>query len=133
MADASPQLTTNRKGAIAETAIAHHATKLGIDVYRPYCEGGRYDLMFDAGGVLVRVQCKWATVLEDVVAVRTYSCRRGPGGVQLRRSYTEDEIDAVAAYCAELDRCYLVPVSMVAVGTPSTCGFRLPETVKEQV
>jgi hypothetical protein len=32
-------LTTNQKGAIAETAIAHKAIKLGLDVYKPVVEG----------------------------------------------------------------------------------------------
>jgi len=50
-------LTTNQKGAVAETAIAHEAIKLGIGVYRPLCDE-RYDLIFDLGPTLVRVQCK---------------------------------------------------------------------------
>jgi PD-(D/E)XK endonuclease len=39
-------LSTNQKGAIAETAITHAAVKLGIAVYRPVAEGGRFDLIF---------------------------------------------------------------------------------------
>jgi prevent-host-death family protein len=31
-----------------------------------------------------------------------------------RRYYTEDEIDLVAVYCGELDRCYLLPSKLVA-------------------
>ncbi len=42
-------LTTDQKGAIAESAIVHAAIKAGIDVYRPVREGGRYDLIFDVG------------------------------------------------------------------------------------
>ena len=53
-------MTTNQKGAIAETAVAHAAIKLGIDVYRPVAEGGRYDLIFVLDDDLLRVQCKWA-------------------------------------------------------------------------
>jgi hypothetical protein len=41
-------MTTDQKGAIAETAIAHEATKLGIEVYRPIAEGGRFDMIFAA-------------------------------------------------------------------------------------
>jgi hypothetical protein len=29
-------------------------------------------------------------------------------------TYAADEIDAVAAYCPDLDRCYLLPISLVA-------------------
>jgi hypothetical protein len=107
-------LTTNQKGAIAETAIAHEAIKLGIDVYRPVAEGGRFDLIFvfeDAS--LARVQCKWAVRLGDVVVIHSYSCRRTREGVR-RRCYTADEIDAIAAYCMELDRCFYVPIAKIA-------------------
>ena len=39
------------------------AIELGIDVYRPLGEGRRYDLIFDFGDRLVRVQCKWAPLM----------------------------------------------------------------------
>jgi hypothetical protein len=75
-------LTTNQKGAIAETAIAHAAIKLGIEVYRPVAEGGRFDLIFafpDASPG--RVQCKWAPLVNGTVAIRSYSARRAREGV----------------------------------------------------
>ena len=103
-------LTTNQKGAIAETAVAHRAYRLGIDVYRPMAEGGRYDLVFGIGPRLLRIQCKWATLQNDAVIVRCYSCRRSPEGL-IRRRYTTDEIDAFAAYCMEIDRCFYLPIA----------------------
>ena len=102
-------LTPDQKGAIAETAIAAHATRLGIEVYRPVAEGGRYDLIFDLESSLVRVQCKWAVRRGSVVAVRCYSCRRTRTGM-VRRKYLATEIDAFAAYCLELDTCYFLPI-----------------------
>jgi hypothetical protein len=57
-------LTPSRKGAIAETAFAAHATRLGFDVYRPVVEGGRFDLILDVGTRLLRVQCKTGPVRE---------------------------------------------------------------------
>ncbi len=53
-------LTSNDKGNIAEAAIALEAIKLGIDVLKPVAEHGRYDLAFDLGIGMLRVQCKWA-------------------------------------------------------------------------
>jgi hypothetical protein len=104
-----PELTTNQKGAIAETKIAAAATELGVEVYRPVAEGGRFDMIFLSGERLLRVQCKWAPRHGDVVVVRCYSCRRAREGMRVRR-YTADEIDAFAAYCPELDRCYFLPI-----------------------
>jgi hypothetical protein len=71
----SPELTTDQKGAIAETAIVHAAVKLGIAVFKPVVDGERYDLIFDLRDDLVRVQCKWAPLRGDVIAVRCYSSR----------------------------------------------------------
>ena len=101
-------LTTDQKGNVAEVAIALAATKLGIDVYWPLGEGGRFDLILAIGGRLNRVQCKWAPRHRDVVLVRCYSTRRNRDGL-LRRIYARGEIDAYAAYCQELDRCFFLP------------------------
>ena len=103
-------LTTDQKGAIAETAIILAAVKLGVDVYRPVFEGGRYDLIFGLREQLLRVQCKWARRYGDVVAVRCYSSRRSRDGF-VKRSYTPDEVDAIAAYCPDLERCYFLPLA----------------------
>jgi hypothetical protein len=109
-----PSLTSNQKGAIAEAGITWEAIKLGIDVYRPVAEGGRYDLIFGVGNELLRVQCKWATRLGDVVNVRLQTSRRARGGALVRRTYTEQEIDAVVAYCPELETCYFLPAALIS-------------------
>src|SRR3954454_19691595 len=74
--------TTNDKGPIAETAILAEAVKLGIVVLRPVVEGCRYDLMFDLGPTLLRVQCKWGTLRSGVIGVRTATCRHTPRWVR---------------------------------------------------
>jgi hypothetical protein len=107
-------LTTDQKGNIAETSIVAAAIKLGIDVYRPVGEGGRYDMIFEIGSRLVRVQCKWAAQYHDVLVVRCYSSRRSRGGKIICRRYTGEEVDAFAAYCIELDTCYLLPARLWA-------------------
>ena len=104
-------LTTDQKGAVAELAIAHAAVKLGIDVYRPVAEGGRYDFIFGVGDRLLRVQCKWAPRHGEVVLVRCYSSRRTRDGLS-RRLYTAHEIDAFAAYCPDNERCYFLPYEL---------------------
>lgn len=102
-------LSTDRKGAVAELAIARAALELGIDVYRPVGEGTRCDLVFDFGDCLERVQCKWAPLHGDVIVVRMYSTRRTAEGLR-RRGYAPGEIDALAAYCPQLDQCFYLPL-----------------------
>jgi len=105
-------LTTDQKGTIAELAIISEALKLGVDVYRPCFDGGRYDLIFGVGDALFRIQCKWATINKEVVTIRCYSSRRGPDGY-INRAYSSKEIDALAAYCPDLERCFLVPIARI--------------------
>jgi PD-(D/E)XK endonuclease len=110
-------MTTDQKGAIAELAIQLAATKLGIEVYKPVAEGGRYDMIFDLESRLLRVQCKWATRRGEVLVVGCQSARRCADGF-IRRPYTAEEVDAIGAYYLELDRCFLIPIARVE-GRPS--------------
>ena len=96
---------SNHKGNVAEAAIAFHAAKLDIPVFAPLIEHCRYDLVLEIGGELRRVQCKWASRRGDVIPVNLVTNRRGPEGF-VRSRYTANEIDAVVAYCEELDACY---------------------------
>ena len=104
-------LSTDQKGAIAELAVVHHAARLDVGVLRRLTDGHRYDLVFDFNGELLRVQCKWALRHGNVVVVRCRSCRRTATGYD-RRVYTSDEVDLVAAYCLELDQCYVLPAPL---------------------
>ena len=103
-------LSSNQKGGIAETAILAAATKLGIPVLRPVVEHARYDLAFEIADRILRVQCKWGALDERraVIKVSLRSSWCTPTGYE-RRQYESDEIDLVAVYCGDLDRCYLVP------------------------
>jgi PD-(D/E)XK endonuclease len=102
-------LTSRRKGAVAEAAIAAEAIKLGLDVYWPLSEGGRYDLVLDTGARLLRVPCKWASCEGAVVVVWTQTSRLTPRGY-VRTTYGRHEIDGVAAYCQELEKCFWLPI-----------------------
>jgi hypothetical protein len=114
-------LSTDQKGAVAEAAITHAAMELGVGVSRPYGDE-RYDLIFDLRPQLVRVQCKWAVRRSDVIVIRCYRSRRNADGL-IRQFYSAAEIDAFAAYCAELRKSYLLP--MRVFGDRRTIQLRL--------
>jgi PD-(D/E)XK endonuclease len=107
------EFNPNQRGNVAELKIAAAAAELGVPVLRPMTEHERYDLVFEVEDRLLRIQCKSASRKDDVVIVRLRTNRRGPNGF-IRTIYTADEIDAVAAYCADLDACYLLPIDVVA-------------------
>ncbi len=108
-------LTSNDKGNIAEAAITLEAIKLGIDVLKPIAEHGRYDLAFDIGSQLLRVQCKWGALDRHAgaICVRVSGSRHTPAGY-VRSTYSDDEVDAIAVYCGELNEVFLLPIDLVA-------------------
>ena len=106
---------SNAKGAIAELSIAAAAAKLGVGVYKPLFEHARADLIFEIGDCVFRVQCKWAQLSPagDVVIIRTSGSRYTPKGY-VYSTYGAHEIELLAAYCGDLDRCFLLPIERFA-------------------
>jgi PD-(D/E)XK endonuclease len=125
-------MNSNDKGAIAEEAIVFVAMKLGVRVWRPASEHGRADLVFDVGGELLRVQVKWGqlTPAADRVIVRVGTCRCTPHGY-VRGTYGDHEVDLFGVYCGELDRCFLLPVSLVANRTSIALRLTPPRNGQE--
>jgi hypothetical protein len=117
-------LTTDQKGAIAEAAIVAAAIEAGIGVARPFVDE-RYDLVFDLGASLLRIQCKWASRVGEVIAVRCYSARRSADGL-IKRVYSSEDVDAFAVYCHDQRSCYLIPFVDVPAG--GTIQLRLAAT-----
>jgi prevent-host-death family protein len=109
-------LSSDWKGAIAEAKIAAAAIELGVPVLRPIVEHARYDLGFEIGDRIYRVQCKWGALDADgaVIKIRVGGSWLSPTSGYVRSTYSADEIDLLAIYCADLRRCYLLPVSLVA-------------------
>ena len=105
---------SNHKGNVAELKIAAAAADLGLGVYKPLSEHGRCDLIFDVAGQLLRVQCKWGRKNGEVVSVNLCGCSYNSRGEEIRRTYSRDEIEAVAVYCGALDTCYLIPIAVAA-------------------
>jgi hypothetical protein len=103
-------MNTNHKGAWAEAEIVAAAVRLDLCVLRPLREGRRYDIVIDLEPRMLRVQCKWASRMGDVLGIRTSTSRHTPRGY-VRTTYSLTEIDAFAAYSPALNRCYLVPAT----------------------
>lgn len=106
--------TPGHKGGIAETAIAAHAVRLGIDVYRPVVDGTRCDLIFQwEDASLCRVQCKWGRPAPGKIIVPARTSRLTPAGY-VRTTYDETQIDAFVVYFQPLDECYYLPIEEFA-------------------
>ena len=103
-------MDSNRIGLVAETAIAAELVRLGFDILRPVGQA-RYDLAVDLDGRFVRIQCKSVPTRGDVVVMRATTFRRTATGYA-RGTYAPHEVDVIAGYCAELKRCFAVPISV---------------------
>ena len=56
------------------------------------------------------MQCRWATRKGDVVAIRLRTPRHSASRGYIRTTYCAGEIDGIAAYCRDLDRCFFLPI-----------------------
>ena len=108
-------LARNVKGNIAEMEIAAAAVRLGVSVFKPLSEHARSDLVFEVGNRLFRVQCKWGRLSPDgdALVVRVGGNWCSPAGY-VRTTYTEEDVDLFGIYSGELDRCFLLPASLLA-------------------
>jgi len=84
------------------------AIRAGYAVSIPFGPGHRYDLIFDDGNKLSRIQCKTGCLRDG--CVRFEGCSVNIRGDH--KGYT-NEIDFFAVYCGELDTVYMIPVSRV--------------------
>src|SRR5215210_964737 len=122
--------TSDQKGAIAESAIVLASLKSGIGVLKPMSDGHRYDVVFDVGCRLLRAQCKWAVRRGDVIPIGCRTARRTSTGLR-RTVYRRDEVDLIAAYCASVDQCYVLPPELFD-GHPEV-SLRLAPTRNNQL
>ena len=106
-------MNTKLKGDIAEQATILHALKHGWGVLKPIGDRLPYDVVFDVGGTLVKIQVKSAWFDEPsgnyvVDNRRTKTNRR----VMVRELYDPTDFDFAVAYIEELDLFYVFPVEV---------------------
>jgi PD-(D/E)XK endonuclease len=106
-------MDTKLKGDIAEQAAILQALKRGWGVLRPVGDRLPYDLVFDVGSGLVKVQVKSAWLDESsgnyvVDNRRTKTNRRQI----LREVYQVSDFDMALAYVESLDLFYVFPASV---------------------
>jgi hypothetical protein len=103
-------MDTKLKGDIAEQAVVLHALKRGWGVLRPVGDRLPYDLVFDTGNRLVKIQVKaaWLDLPSGNYVVdnrRTKTNRRQ----MLRAPYQTSDFEFAIAYIAELEVFYIFP------------------------
>lgn len=104
------ELTSKRRGEIAELAFTHKAVSLGFAVSKPYGDSQRYDFILDSGTALYRVQIKSSSALINGFYHVNADRRTGRGKVP----YLPSEIDFLIAYVIPDDTWFILPIDVVS-------------------
>lgn len=80
----------------------------------PFGGCARYDLAYDDNGVLVRVQCKTATLKNGVLIFNSRSSARDGTNI-----HYHGDADVFGVYSPDNGMVYLIPVDLVARGKGS--------------
>ncbi len=103
-------MDTKQKGDIAEQAVVLYALKQGWGVLNPIGDRLPYDLVFDIGGSLIKIQVKnaWFDVKRNNYVVdtrRTKTNRRQ----MLRENYKIEDFDFAVILIEDLEVFYVMP------------------------
>jgi hypothetical protein len=102
-----PYFDLKTAGELAEMAFQLAASRLGFSVSKPFGDNVKYDFVTDWKGKLLRVQVKSCRVKTK----DKYRVQVTHGGKS--QSYTDQDIDVVAAYVSPEDAWYLIPVNNI--------------------
>jgi PD-(D/E)XK endonuclease len=109
------KLESTVKGSISENHVKTRLSELGFDVWEPFCQNHRTDLIVFSGQRIVRIQVKSATYDIKIKSFRANVTRR-------RRSmervgyYEMEDVDFFIIYCGGLDvlQFYVIPAKEAA-------------------
>jgi hypothetical protein len=109
-------LSTKALGDRAELEVAADLARHGWLVAFPYGEDCDYDLILDRGGVLERVQVKYAESAGIRLIVRCRSHSLTNGKVKRIKRYTAAMIDWLAVHDGTTGRNFYIPASELGTG-----------------
>jgi hypothetical protein len=98
------------RGELAELAFMYRASGEGIAVAKPYGESHPYDFLVQHKSRLLRVQVKSTFLPPHGRGRFGFRVVVGWGASHRATHYTIDQIDILAAFIAQLDIWYLIPV-----------------------
>jgi Holliday junction resolvase-like predicted endonuclease len=104
----SGKMHIKTKGYIAELYVTARLIEDGWRVLSPVGENHRYDLVAEKEGVFIRIQVKYVTPKNGVLAV---NCRSSNNWSVLH--YSSKEIDIIAVFNSENKSIYYIPVSKI--------------------
>jgi hypothetical protein len=115
-----------RVGDRSTLAIMVALERAGYDLFLPFGENTRYDLVIDDGGRLARVQCKTGRLRTGAIRFRACSSYAHHPNPKYRPRDYLGQIDFFAIYCPETAGVYLVPIEEIQVRTHGALRVTAP-------
>ena len=103
---------TKAAGDITEAVVLAEFLRAGFSVCVPFGDNQRYDLVVEAGGRFLRVQCKTASLTSDRCGGKGCIRFKARSGVHESRPYW-GQADLFAAYSPDTRQVYVLPVDEV--------------------
>lgn len=105
-------MTNRERGDQSEAAFILTLVRHGYKVLTPWGQNHRYDVVLDTIDGFKKVQCKTGRLERNGDVIVFNSCSNPYGK---KRTNYRGQIDYFGVYCPELNKAYLVPVSVVGV------------------
>lgn len=117
---------TVRKGTITETKAILRFLELGYNVFTPYGDGSKCDLIIENNeGRLYKIQCKTSRLENTSEVFNAYSTARtrSSEGTKKRVLYDKHNIDYFCSFDSQ-DNMYLIPIEEINTLTPRLKMFK---------
>jgi hypothetical protein len=98
---------TFEKGDLGQAKITCDLIDQGYEILVPYSATSPFDLVVYKDGQFTKVQVKYRGVYRGAIYVPCSRTVQTWNGVK-RRGYLAHEVDVVAIYCPDTDKCYYV-------------------------
>lgn len=124
-------MNSKAKGQLSEASILKRFLQKGIPVLLPFGDNEPYDMVIDEGERgLKKIQIKSGRVKNNAIIFNTAtSINHNIVSKDRKSEHYKGKVDYLGIYCAELDKCYLLPV----LDFPNTKGsLRLAPTKNNQ-
>lgn len=107
------RLSSPEKGTIAEGYAKNRLAELGFDVWEPFSQNHKTDIIVLSGASVRRLQVKSATYDTKIKAFRANVTRGRRGGK--RTDYALSDVDFFVVYCGGLEHLcfYVIPAALV--------------------
>jgi hypothetical protein len=103
-------MDTKEIGELSEAKVLVELKSLGFTVSTPFGDNAKYDLIFDDGSSLHKVQVKTGRLKDRGVVSFNTATRGHNTDNTYQKEYTEEDIDVFVVYCPQNENLYAVDV-----------------------